>query len=83
MLKIIKEFIAFRKITKAIEQMEFSNWEKVEIEKMNRELIKRIWTNVINSLSNEMINWNLSVEYIRGFKHWASMYTSVFRKYFK
>ena len=83
MIKLIKEFIAFKKLTRAVWKIQLTDIEKTDIQNFNREIIKKIWDNVLNNLYVDIVNDELSKDYVMGAKHWIAMYGSIFRKYFK
>lgn len=82
-MEIVRDFIAFRKLIKAIKKIELEENEKVSVQNFDRWIIDKIGQQVLANLWNEMINWEITPEYIRGFKHWVWIYLSYFRKYFK
>lgn len=81
MFKLIKDFLIFRKIVNSYPLIELNEKDKVTLEAMDKELIKKISHNSIDLLIRDMLKKDLSEEYVRWYKQWIVSFLSYFRIY--
>lgn len=64
----------------SLDSLNFSTEEKIHLS-TSRDLEEKIRNKQINELSKQMIEWNLSPEYVRGFKDSCDYRISLYHKY--
>jgi hypothetical protein len=64
-MKIIKEFIEFRKFLKNSQEIDITEEEKDKLRTLDSELIEKIINRTKNSFLNKCLTEDYSIEYLR------------------
>ena len=81
MIKLIREFIEYRKALRAFEIIELTENEKTKLSLIEKDTIKRICSLCLNELTREMLNDDVSAEYVRWYRQATISFNSYFRNY--
>lgn len=67
-MNTLKEFLHYRKMLKAYQSIELNQNEKVILETIDKELIKKISDGAMSFLVKEMLSSSLDEKYVMGYK---------------
>lgn len=83
-IRLLEDFNEFRKVRRSVRAVELSATHKNLILSYNTQYEKELNSLVIRNLSDEMLDGNLSEDYIKGFKSaltWRTSYIATKTKY--
>lgn len=81
MIKIIKEFLMFRKLMNSFQMIELNDVEKNKLEAFDKDLLRKIIYHSVDNLAKEIIDEWLTTDYIRWYKHWLFHLLNYFKIY--
>lgn len=68
-MKIIKDFLEYRKMIQSYQKIELTESNKQMLGAFDKDILLSIMNKTLENLSREMLSNNLSEEYVRGYKH--------------
>lgn len=81
MIKIIKEFIAYKKAINIFDSIDLSDNDKIKLESIDKETLDKIISLTYNNLAKEVIKEKLPRDYVLWYRHALNHIRSYFRKY--
>lgn len=82
-MNIIKEFLIYRKLIKQYQEIELSWTDKNMLEAFDKDVLRKIINSSIKNLSLEMMDENITREYLLWYKQALAHLLSYFKKYNK
>lgn len=80
-MNAIKEYLHYKKVLKAYQSIELDAKDKVILETIDKELIKKISDGALSFLVKEMLASKLDEQYVMGYKQWLIALSSYIRNY--
>lgn len=82
-MKLIKEFIEYRKLLKHYQKIDFADRHKVIMEAFDVDLLTIIANKANENIIKEGLANSLSLDYIMWYKHAVAHFISIFKKFIK
>ena len=86
MINLYKEIISFllyRKLLKAYQVVELNDIDKIKLEALDKDILDKVYKKAYEHLCREMLENNLSTEYVLWYKHAIAVNNSFYRKFNK
>lgn len=81
MIKIIKEFLEFKRAETVYEKIELTQKDKAILETLDKETLDKILLLTYNNLAKDLLKEKYEREYVLWYKHSIQHIRSYFRKY--
>lgn len=81
---IITDFLEWRrekKLIQIVRELELEEKEKTMLSSLDKAILDKMSIFAYNRVCKELIEWNVTDEWVRGFLQWNKFFKSFFRKY--
>lgn len=80
-MNTIKEFLIFKQFLKYLSQIDLTEAEKIKLEAADKDIYKKIISKMWENLARELVNDNISPDFVKWYKSAMANFLSYFRKY--
>lgn len=81
MIKLIKEFLLFKRALKYYQMIDLDENDKVKLEAFDKKVLKTLKSKSYQNIVREVLNDGVSRDYALWYKNWIEHFISYFRKY--